>query len=61
MERDSQIRISNIFDKKYESIKLLGEGNYGKAILVRSLKDNVIIFFIHINYYYYSLKLLLNQ
>ena len=43
MERDSQIRISNIFDKKYESIKLLGEGNYGKAILVRSLKDNVII------------------
>ena len=34
---------------KYESIKLLGEGNYGKAILVRSLKDNVIIFFIHIN------------
>ncbi len=48
MERDSQIRISNIFDKKYESIKLLGEGNYGKAILVRSLKDNVIIFFIYI-------------
>jgi len=38
---ESQIRISSIFDKKYESVKLLGEGNYGKAILVRSLKDNV--------------------
>ena len=48
MEIESQIRISSIFDKKYESIKLLGEGNYGKAILVRSLKDNVIIFFLFI-------------
>ena len=45
MEIESQIRISSIFDKKYASIKLLGEGNYGKAILVRSLKDNVINFF----------------
>lgn len=44
MERN-QIRISSIFDKKYESIRLLGEGNYGKAILVRSFKDNVIKLF----------------
>ena len=49
MEIESQIRISSIFDKKYESIKLLGEGNYGKAILVRSLKDNVITFTYIIN------------
>jgi hypothetical protein len=48
MEIESQIRISSIFDKKYESLKLLGEGNYGKAILVRSLKDNVIIIFLFI-------------
>jgi len=38
---DNQIRISSIFDKKYEKIRLLGEGNYGKAILVKSLTDNV--------------------
>ena len=48
MEIESQIRISSIFDKKYASIKLLGEGNYGKAILVRSLKDNVNIIFLFI-------------
>ena len=39
---EQQIQISNIFNKKYEKIKILGEGNYGKAILVRSLIDNVI-------------------
>ena len=38
---DNQIKISSIFDKKYEKIRLLGEGNYGKAILVKSLTDNV--------------------
>ena len=38
---DNQIRISSMFDKKYEKIRLLGEGNYGKAILVKSLTDNV--------------------
>jgi len=38
---DNQIRISSIFDKKYEKIRLLGEGNYGKAILVKSQTDNV--------------------
>ena len=38
---DNQIRNSSIFDKKYEKIRLLGEGNYGKAILVKSLTDNV--------------------
>ena len=38
---ESQIQISNIFNKKYERIRLLAEGNYGKAILVRSLTDNV--------------------
>ena len=43
---ESQIKISNIFNKKYESIRLLGEGNYGKAILVKSLKDNVTIYLI---------------
>ena len=40
---ESQIQLSSIFNKKYEKIKILGEGNYGKAILVKSLKDNVII------------------
>lgn len=40
MER--QIQISSIFNKKYEKVRLLGEGNYGKAILVKSLTDNVI-------------------
>lgn len=39
---EAQIQLSNIFNKKYEIIKILGEGNYGKAILVKSLKDNVI-------------------
>ena len=39
---EQQIQISSIFNKKYEKIKILGEGNYGKAILVKSLIDNVI-------------------
>jgi hypothetical protein len=39
---DVQFQISSIFIKKYEKISILGEGNYGKAILVKSLKDNVI-------------------
>ena len=39
---EQQIQISCIFNKKYEKIKLLGEGNYGKAILVKSLTDGVI-------------------
>ena len=34
-------KLSNIFIKKYEKISILGEGNYGKAILVKSLIDNV--------------------
>ena len=38
---NSKISISHIFDKKYEAIRLLGEGNYGKAILVKSLIDGV--------------------
>ena len=40
MERE--VKLSNIFIKKYEKIRILGEGNYGKAILVKSLLDNVI-------------------
>ena len=40
MEREA--KLSNIFIKKYEEIRILGEGNYGKAILVKSLLDNVI-------------------
>ena len=43
---DSNIRLSSIFNKKYEKIRLLAEGNYGKAILVKSLTDKV-------NEYYY--------
>ena len=39
---EAQFQISSIFIKKYEKISILGEGNYGKAILVKSLKDNVI-------------------
>ena len=39
---ETQIQMSSILDKKYERIRLLGEGNYGKAILVKSLKDKVI-------------------
>ena len=39
---EQQIQISSIFNKKYERIKIFGEGNYGKAILVKSLIDNVI-------------------
>ena len=38
---DSNIKLSSIFNKKYEKIRLLAEGNYGKAILVKSLIDNV--------------------
>ena len=34
-------KLSNIFIKKYEKISILGEGNYGKAILVKSQIDNV--------------------
>ena len=34
-------KLSNIFIKKYEKISILGEGNYGKAILVKSIIDNV--------------------
>ena len=41
---DEQKRISSVFGDKYEKIKLLGEGNYGKAILVKSKNDNVIKF-----------------
>ena len=40
MERE--VKLSNIFIKKYKEIRILGEGNYGKAILVKSLLDNVI-------------------
>ena len=40
---EAQFQISNIFTKKYKIKRILGEGNYGKAILVKSLKDNVII------------------
>ena len=36
-----EAKLSNIFIKKYEKISILGEGNYGKAILVKSLTDNV--------------------
>ena len=43
---ENQNQISSIFVKKYEKIRVLGEGNYGKAILVRSLTDNVIIYII---------------
>ena len=39
---EAQFPISSKFIKKYEKIKILGEGNYGKAILVKSLIDNVI-------------------
>ena len=42
---EAQIQLSNIFNKKYEIIKILGEGNYGKAILVKSLKDNVTSYY----------------
>ena len=31
---ESQIQISSIFNTKYERIRLLAEGNYGKAILL---------------------------
>ena len=39
---ETEPKLSNIFIKKYEKIRILGEGNYGKAILVKSLLDNVI-------------------
>ena len=38
---ENEPKLSKIFIKKYEKIKILGEGNYGKAILVKSLTDNV--------------------
>ena len=38
---EQEHKLSNIFIKKYEQIRILGEGNYGKAILVKSLLDNV--------------------
>jgi len=39
---EMETKLTNIFIKKYEKISILGEGNYGKAILVKSLIDNVI-------------------
>ena len=49
--------VSNIFIKKYEKIRILGEGNYGKAILVKSLLDNVItLIYNKTLIYIYSLK-----
>jgi hypothetical protein len=30
------------FNNKYEQIRLLGEGSFGKAFLVESLEDKVI-------------------
>ena len=45
MELESNSNLSQIFIKKYEQIRILGEGNYGKAILVKSLIDKVIIYF----------------
>jgi GTPase SAR1 family protein len=38
---ENEPKLSKIFIKKYEKIKILGEGNYGKTILVKSLTDNV--------------------
>lgn len=34
-------RIGTCFAGKYEQIRLLGEGSYGKAFLVESLEDRV--------------------
>jgi hypothetical protein len=51
---DLEPKLSNIFVNKFEKIKILGEGNYGKAILVKSLLDNVIILIY--NRFQYSLK-----
>ena len=45
MELEPNSNLSQIFIKKYEQIRILGEGNYGKAILVKSLIDKVIIYF----------------
>ena len=42
---DEQKRISSVFGDRYEKIKLLGEGNYGKALLVKSKNDNVIKYY----------------
>ena len=41
---ETEPKLSNIFIKKYEKVKILGEGNYGKAILVKSLIDKVKIY-----------------
>jgi len=41
MLQKGKIGPTSHFDNKYEYISLLGEGSYGKAYLVKSLKDNV--------------------
>ena len=47
LKMETEPKLSNIFIKKYEKIRILGEGNYGKAILVKSLLDNVNIKYIN--------------
>jgi hypothetical protein len=32
---------STLFNNKYEQIRLLGEGSFGKAFLVESIEDKV--------------------
>lgn len=39
-----------LFNNKYEQVRLLGEGSFGKAFLVESVEDRVIhLYFIKIN------------
>ena len=54
MDFEPNSNLSTIFAKKYEQIRILGEGNYGKAILVKSLTDKVT----KKNFYIYKLIIL---
>lgn len=40
--KDHKERFGTLFSNKYEQIRLLGEGSYGKAFLVECLEDKVI-------------------
>jgi hypothetical protein len=33
---------NELFNNKYEQVRLLGEGSFGKAFLVESIEDRVI-------------------
>jgi hypothetical protein len=43
MNRFAYGKENNLFNNKYEQVRLLGEGSFGKAFLVETLEDKVVL------------------